>query len=87
MLGWDRYGFDKKRSRTRYVKLVFLHLVGVVGRIVHSSVQNIDALFFILVWDRYGFDKNTLGHVTPSLWFCIPWNLRGHVVHSSESGP
>jgi hypothetical protein len=23
MLGWDRYGFDKKRDRTHYAKLVF----------------------------------------------------------------
>jgi hypothetical protein len=27
MLEWDRYGFDKMRTRTRYAELVFLHLV------------------------------------------------------------
>jgi hypothetical protein len=27
MLRWDRYGFDKKHIRTRYVKLVFLHVM------------------------------------------------------------
>jgi hypothetical protein len=27
MLGWDRYGFNKKRVRTHYAELVFLHLI------------------------------------------------------------
>jgi hypothetical protein len=31
MLGWDRYGFDKKHTGTRYAKLVFLYLVGSTG--------------------------------------------------------
>jgi hypothetical protein len=37
MLRWDRYGFDKKRAGTRYSKLVFLHLVGYAGNVVHSG--------------------------------------------------
>jgi hypothetical protein len=31
MLGWDWYGFQKKRAETRYARLVFLHKVGDVG--------------------------------------------------------
>jgi hypothetical protein len=39
MLQWDQYGFDKKRFRTRYAKLVFLHPVGSVGHVVHSGAS------------------------------------------------
>jgi hypothetical protein len=37
ILWWDRYGFDKKHTRTRYVKYVFLHPVGSAGYVVHSG--------------------------------------------------
>jgi hypothetical protein len=39
MLGWDWYGFDKKRTGTRYAELLFLHLVGSVGHIMHSGAS------------------------------------------------
>jgi hypothetical protein len=42
-------GFHKKRAGAHYTKLVFLHPVGYVGRIVHydaSGVRNVIALFF-----------------------------------------
>jgi hypothetical protein len=37
ILRWDGYGFDKKCTRTCYAKLVFLHSIGSVGHVVHSS--------------------------------------------------
>jgi hypothetical protein len=39
MVGWDRYGFDKKHLGTRYVELVFLHLVGYAGLVVPSHAS------------------------------------------------
>jgi hypothetical protein len=86
VFGWDRYGFDKKHARTRYVKLVFLHLRGAAGRIVHSSAQNVDALFFIVRWDRYGFDKRHARTSHAELVVLHPVESVGHLVHSSESG-
>jgi hypothetical protein len=56
MHGWDWYGLDKKRVRTRYAEPVFLHLVGFVGSGAFGA-RNVTALFFIVKWDQYGFDK------------------------------
>jgi hypothetical protein len=39
ILGWDRYGFDKKSARTRYAELAFLHLVGFAGHVVHFGAS------------------------------------------------
>jgi hypothetical protein len=62
MLGWDWFEFDKSHAGTRYAELVFLHLVGTVGHIVHSGAseaRNGDALFFMIHQNRYGLDKKT----------------------------
>jgi hypothetical protein len=37
-LGWDWYEFHKKRTGSRYVKLVFFASVGYVGHVMHSGV-------------------------------------------------
>jgi hypothetical protein len=69
----------KKRIKTSDTELVFLHLLGYAGHVVHcckSGVQNVDALFFLLRWDRYGFHKNTSVYLTPNLCLCIWWDKR-----------
>jgi mannose-6-phosphate isomerase-like protein (cupin superfamily) len=78
MLGWDRYGFQKKHAETRYIELVIFYLVGYVGHVVHSSafgVRNVDALFFMLGGSGAVSIKSTSGHVTPNLCFYIRWDL------------
>jgi hypothetical protein len=60
MLRFNRSGFDKKHTRTRYAELVLLHLVGSVGHVVHtvtSRARNVDTLFFRLVWALCGFPQ------------------------------
>jgi hypothetical protein len=81
-------GLQKKCAETHYTKLVFLHLVGHAGHVVHSGVswaQNIDALYFILGWDWYGFHKNHVGTRYAELMFLHLVGSAGHVVHSCMS--
>jgi hypothetical protein len=88
MLGWDRYKFDKKCFRTRYVELVFLHPVGSAGQVIHSSVseaRNVDALFFMLGWDQYGFHKNHAGTHYAKHVFLHLVSYAGQVVHFGVS--
>jgi hypothetical protein len=82
LLGWDRYGFDKKRTRIRYAELVFLHPVGSAGHFVQSvasAARNINALFFM-------FNKKHAGTRYAELVFLHPVGSAGHVVHSGASG-
>jgi hypothetical protein len=54
MLGWDRYGFDKVRTRACYAEVLFLHPVGSTGDLVlfgASGSRNVHAIFFMLGWD------------------------------------
>jgi hypothetical protein len=39
VLRLDRYGFDEKHAGTHYVELLFLHLVGSAGLVVHSGAS------------------------------------------------
>jgi hypothetical protein len=89
MLGWDWYGFNKKHTGTHYTELLFLHLVGSAGHIVHSSVSrasNVDALFFMLGWDRNGFDKMHARTYYADLVFLHLVGFAGHVMHFGVSG-
>jgi hypothetical protein len=89
MLGWDRYGFNKKRARTSYADLVFLHVMGSMGDVGQSDVsrvRNVTVLFFMLGWDPYGFDKKHAGTCYADLVFLHPVGSVGHVVHSGVSG-
>jgi hypothetical protein len=51
VLGWTRRGYHKKRARTRYNEVVFLHLEGSAGHVLRSGASrmiSVYALFFML---------------------------------------
>jgi hypothetical protein len=80
MLGWDPYGFHKKKDRTRYVALVFLHLVGSVGHVVQSGEsggrERSTPNFLCSGGTLMDSTKSVPGHVMMKLCFCIRWDLR-----------
>jgi hypothetical protein len=86
MLVWDRYGFDKRHTRTQYAELVFPQPGGYAGHIMHSSESGepiVDVPFFMLGWDQYGIDKGCIGTCCAKVLFLHRMVSTGHVVHSS----
>jgi hypothetical protein len=89
MFRWDRYGFLEKHMGTHYTELVFLHLVGYAGHVVHygaSGAQNVDELFFMLGWARYEFLKKHIRTHYAKLVFLHLVGYAGHIVHSVAPG-
>jgi hypothetical protein len=89
MLRWAWCGFHKKRVGSRYAEVVFLHLVGFAGHVLHSRAsvaRNLDALFFLLRWARCGFHKKLTGTQYAELVFLHLVGSAYHVVHFAASG-
>jgi hypothetical protein len=69
----------KKRVRTRYVELVFLHPVRCVGHVVHSSAseaQNIDVIFHARVGPVWISQKTHWDILGRTCDICIHWHPR-----------
>jgi hypothetical protein len=89
MLGPDRYDPEKPRQ-TRYAELVFLHLVGSAGHIVHSGAsvsRKINTVYFMLGRDRYELHKKHAGTRYAELVFLLPFRSTVHIAHSGASRP
>jgi hypothetical protein len=89
MLGWDHYGFDKKRDGTCCTELVLLHLVGSTVPILRfgtSEVSNVDALFFMLRWSRTNLTKKHIRTNYGTLVFLCPVGVAVNIVLFGMSG-
>jgi hypothetical protein len=75
MLGWDQCNFPKKRTGLNYTELVFLHLVGYAGHVVHLGLETLTHYFSSLGGTGMDMTKIMPGHVTPNLCFYIWWDL------------
>jgi hypothetical protein len=88
MLRWAQCDFHKKHTGTNYAELVFLHPMGSMDHIVHSSApgpQNVNALLFKRGWDWYEFNKMRTGTCYTELVFLNPVGYTVHIVHSDAS--
>jgi hypothetical protein len=69
--------FDKKRVRTRYNELVFLHPMGSAVHVVipvRPRRETLAYYFLCSVGTGTDLTKNTPGHITPNFYFCIWWD-------------
>jgi hypothetical protein len=76
--GRVRSSFYKKGVRTRYTELVFLHPVGSVGQLAHSSAsraRNIDTLFSCSGGPMVVSVISVLGHIMSNFYFLIWWDM------------
>jgi hypothetical protein len=79
MLGWDRFGFHKKHTGTRYAELVFLHPLRFVGPIVHSGSSGGAKRQHTIFHARVGpvqIPQKAPGHVTLN-WCFASSGIRG----------
>jgi hypothetical protein len=89
MLKWSQCDFNKKRTGTHYVEIVFLNLVESAGHVLHSSAsgtRSVDALFFMLGCAWYGFQKKCTQTHYAELVFFHRVGSACHIVHSGASG-
>jgi hypothetical protein len=73
---------------THYAELVFLHLAGFGGHVVHSGApgaRNVETLFFILRWNRHEIHKKRVRTSYAKTEFLHPVGIVGHIVHKGAS--